>query len=243
MSLAADSALEARFHHLLRLADRLPRGASEDYVRRCVCALMGADWADQNAQALALMRSIAQLQHERRLGLRRVQQTGAVALDRLLTSLRADVLPMLPLPAGAERAECAGTKPGSRCTTKDPTMAFTERQIDGITILDLNGQLTELSGDEMWRRVRGLAAAGDKRVILNLADVSYVDSSGLGSMVASFVAMKRVGGMLKLLGPTKRTQQILTVTALLTVMPSFDNEAAAVASFVGAEPTPRALLS
>ena len=113
-------------------------------------------------------------------------------------------------------------------------MVFTERQIDGITILDLSGRLTEGSGAEMWRRVRGFAAAGGTRVILNLADVSYVDSSGLGTMVASFVAMKRVGGMLKLLCPTNRTRQILTVTALSTVMPSFDNEALAVASFVAA---------
>jgi anti-anti-sigma factor len=113
-------------------------------------------------------------------------------------------------------------------------MAFTERCIDGVTILDLSGHLTEVSGNEMWRRIRGLAAAGGTHVILNLADVSYVDSSGLGTMVASFVAMKSVGGTLKLLGPTKRTQQMLTVTALATVMPSFDNEALAVASFAAA---------
>jgi anti-sigma B factor antagonist len=113
-------------------------------------------------------------------------------------------------------------------------MAFTERCIDGVTILDLSGQLTEVSGAEMWRRIRGLAAAGGTHVILNLADVSYVDSSGLGTLVASFVAMRRVGGMLKLLGPTERTQQMLTVTALATVMPSFDNEALAVASFAAA---------
>jgi hypothetical protein len=75
---------------------------------------------------------------------------------------------------------------------KDLTMAFTERSIDGITILDLSSHLTEVSGAEMWRRIRGLAAAGDTRVILNLADVS-VDSSGLGTMVGSFVAMRRVG--------------------------------------------------
>ena len=110
-------------------------------------------------------------------------------------------------------------------------MAFTERHIGGVTILDLNGQLTEVSGTEMWGRIRGLAAGGDTRVLLNLAAVSYVDSSGLGSMVASFVAMKRVGGMLKLLNPTKRTQQLLSVTALTTVMHSFDDEALAIESF------------
>jgi anti-sigma B factor antagonist len=110
-------------------------------------------------------------------------------------------------------------------------MAITERHIDGVTILDLSGDLNETSGAEMWRRVRGLAAAGDTRVLLNLAGVSYIDKSGLGTMVASFLAMRRVGGMLKLLGPTQRTQQMLTITALATVVPSFDNEALAVASF------------
>ena len=110
-------------------------------------------------------------------------------------------------------------------------MALTERHIDGVTILDLSGHLTEASGAEMWRRVRGLAAAGDTCVLLNLADVSYVDSSGLGTMLASFVAMRRVGGTLKLLGPTKRTQQLLTITAISSVVPSFDDEALAVASY------------
>ena len=113
-------------------------------------------------------------------------------------------------------------------------MPFTERYIDGVRILDLSGQLTNASGTEMWRRIRGFAAAGDTHVVLNLAGVSYIDSSGLGTMVASFIAMQRVGGMLKLLGPTKRIQQMLTVTALATVMPSFDNEALAVASFAAA---------
>ena len=110
-------------------------------------------------------------------------------------------------------------------------MVFTERHIDGITILDLTGQLTEDTTNEMWGRIRGLAAAGDARVLLNLAGVSYVDSSGLGTMVASFVALKRGGGMLKLLNPSKRTQLLLSVTALTTVMHSFDDEALAVASF------------
>jgi anti-sigma B factor antagonist len=118
---------------------------------------------------------------------------------------------------------------------KEFIMAFTERSIDGVTILDLNGQLTELSGTEMWERIRALAAGGDRRILLNLADVSYVDSSGLGTMVASFVAMKGVGGALKLLNPTKRTRQLLTVTALTTVMHAFDSEVLALASFAGVE--------
>ena len=114
------------------------------------------------------------------------------------------------------------------------TMAFTERHIDGVVILDLNGQLTELSGNEMWERIRELAAAGDRQILLNLAEVAYVDSSGLGTMVASFVAMKCVGGALKLFNPTRRTRQLLAVTALTTVLQSFDSEALALASFTPA---------
>ena len=113
-------------------------------------------------------------------------------------------------------------------------MAFTERRINGVLILDLTGQLTEVSGTEMWARIRGLAADGDRHILLNLAEVSYVDSSGLGTMIASFVAMRRVGGVLKLVNPTKRTRQLLVVTALTTVLDSFDTEALAVASFAAA---------
>jgi hypothetical protein len=108
-SVAAATLLEARLNQLLTLADRLPRGASENCVRRCVCAFIEADWADQHARALALLRSITQLQHERELGLRRLQQTGDVAVDRLLTSLRDEVVPMLaprqPLMSAADEAD------------------------------------------------------------------------------------------------------------------------------------------
>ena len=130
-------------------------------------------------------------------------------------------------PSGTARARSA--QQGIRA------MAFTERNIDGVVILDLSGQLTELSGNEMWERIRELAAAGDRQILLNLAEVPYVDSSGLGTMVASFVAMKCVGGALKLLNPTRRTRQLLAVTALTTVLQPFDSEALALASFRAAE--------
>ena len=113
-------------------------------------------------------------------------------------------------------------------------MAFAERHIDDVVILDLSGQLTELSGNDMWERIRELAAAGDHHILLNLADVPYIDSSGLGAMVASFVAMKCVGGALKLLNPTRRTRQLLAVTALTTLLQPFDTEALALASFTAA---------
>jgi anti-sigma B factor antagonist len=84
-------------------------------------------------------------------------------------------------------------------------------------------------------RVRGLATHGDACVLLNLADVSYVDSAGLGTMVASYLAMKRVDGPSNLLKPTRRTRPLLVITSLTTVLQSFDSEAIAVASFSAAE--------
>jgi anti-sigma B factor antagonist len=112
-------------------------------------------------------------------------------------------------------------------------MSFTERHVGGVTIIDLAGQLTETAGDEMWGRVRGLAAAGGTHVVLNLASVSYVDSAGLGAMVASFVALKTVGGVMKLLKPTARTRQLLNITTLSRVMDTYESESAAIASFAG----------
>ena len=118
---------------------------------------------------------------------------------------------------------------------RSPSCRFTERAVEGVTVLDVDGQLTEETATEMWERIRGLAAAGDRRILLNLADVSYVDSAGLGSMIASFVAMKGVGGALKLVNPTKRTRQLLEVTALTSVMQAFDSEVLALASFAVSE--------
>jgi hypothetical protein len=88
--------LEARFNHLLTLANRLPAGASEDCVRRCVCEVMEADRAGRNTKVQSLLTSIARLQHERQRGLRRAQQTGATAIERLLTALCDAAAPLLP---------------------------------------------------------------------------------------------------------------------------------------------------
>jgi anti-sigma B factor antagonist len=137
-------------------------------------------------------------------------------------------------PVAARQGRPSGTARAALRSKGIRTMAFTERHIDSVVILDLNGQLTELSGNDMWERIRDLAAAGDRQILLNLAEVPYVDSAGLGTMVASFVAMKCVGGALKLLNPTRRTRQLLAVTALTTVLQPFDSEALALASFAAA---------
>ena len=138
-------------------------------------------------------------------------------------------------PVAASQGRPSGTACARSAQQGIRAMAFTERYIDGVVILDLSGQLTELSGNVMWARIRELAAAGNRQILLNLAEVPYVDSSGLGTMVASFVAMKYVGGALKLLNPTRRTRQLLAVTALTTVLQPFDSEVLALASFRAAE--------
>jgi anti-sigma B factor antagonist len=113
-------------------------------------------------------------------------------------------------------------------------MSFTERTIDGVSILDLSGQLTEPGGTELLARVNQLTAAGRTGVLLNLARVSYIDSAGLGAMVASVMAMRGVAGTLKVLHPTLRTQHLLQITALTSIIESFDVETTAVASFAAA---------
>lgn len=110
-------------------------------------------------------------------------------------------------------------------------MAFTERTIDGIPVMDLSGHLTHAAGDLLLERVKQLTAAGSTGVLLNLAQVSYIDSAGLGAMVASVKVLRDVAGALKVLQPTLRTRHLLEITALATIIESFDEEAVAVASF------------
>ena len=113
-------------------------------------------------------------------------------------------------------------------------MSFNERTIDRVSILELSGQLTEVTGSELLARVHQLAAAGSTGVLLNLADVSYIDSAGLGALVASLMALRGVAGTLKLLQPTARTRHLLQITALTTIMESHDVEMTALASFSAA---------
>jgi anti-sigma B factor antagonist len=108
-------------------------------------------------------------------------------------------------------------------------MTVTERTVSGVALLDLSGRLTEPSGNDVLVRVHALADAGRRDVVLNLAQVSYVDSGGLGTLVAALTALRQKGGTLLLLRPTAWTQQLLQMTGLGTVMESFESEASAIA--------------
>ena len=111
-------------------------------------------------------------------------------------------------------------------------ITFNHRQIGNVTILDTDGHLTLGAGVRgLHEKMHELTAAGQINVLLNMAEVIYVDSSGLGALVGSFTTMAKLGGHLKLLSLTKRVQDLLRLTRLDTTFETFTDEAAAVASF------------
>ena len=111
-------------------------------------------------------------------------------------------------------------------------MQIHEREVNGITILDIHGKLTLGEGDELLRdKVNSLVHQERKKIVLNLAEVPYIDSAGLGEIVRTYTTVSRKGGSLKLLSLTKRIQDLLAITKLLTVFETFDSEKDAVKSF------------
>ena len=112
------------------------------------------------------------------------------------------------------------------------SMKFKTREVDGVTILDLSGRITLGEGSGTLREaVRDLVSKGSKKILLNLGEVDYIDSSGLGELVAAYTAVKNSGGDLKLVNLTKKVSDLLVITKLATVFDVKDDEAAAVASF------------
>ena len=111
-------------------------------------------------------------------------------------------------------------------------MKIEERAVDGVTILDLQGKMLIGEGDELLReKINSLVENGTEKIVLNLADVPYVDSAGLGEIVRCYTTVSRKNGELKLLNLTKRIHDLLSITKLLTVFDSYDDEASAVKSF------------
>ncbi len=111
-------------------------------------------------------------------------------------------------------------------------MLIEERAAGDVTILDLKGKMTLGEGDEILKdKVNSLAMQGKRRIVLNLEAVPYIDSAGLGEIVRTYTTVSRQGGSLKLLGLTKRIIDLLSITKLLTVFETYDDEADAVRSF------------
>lgn len=111
-------------------------------------------------------------------------------------------------------------------------MKIVERQVKDVSILDLHGKIQIGEGDEALRSaVARLVQAGKKKILLNLAEVPYVDSAGLGEIVRCYTTVSREGGRLKLVNLTKKLQDLLSITKLLTVFETYDSEEQGVSSF------------
>ena len=111
-------------------------------------------------------------------------------------------------------------------------MQIEERAVGDVVVLDLKGKVTLGEGDELLKdKVNSLVNQGHKKIVLNLADVPYIDSAGLGEVVRTYTTVSRQGGSLKLLNLTKRITDLLSITKLLTVFETFDSENEAVRSF------------
>ena len=112
------------------------------------------------------------------------------------------------------------------------SVKISTRQVDGVTVLDMSGRITLGEGSVQLRDgVRDLLAKGQKHILLNLGDVTYIDSSGIGELVSAFTTAKNQGGELKLLNLTRKVHDLLQITKLYTVFDVKDDEASAIASF------------
>ena len=112
------------------------------------------------------------------------------------------------------------------------SMKFKTRQVDGVTVLGLSGKITLGEGSVTLRdAIRDVLSKGQNKILLNMADISYIDSSGLGELVSAFTTVKNAGGELKLLQLAKKVKDVLQITKLYTVFDIKDDEAAAISSF------------
>jgi anti-sigma B factor antagonist len=113
-------------------------------------------------------------------------------------------------------------------------MQIDERVVNDVMILDLKGKMTLGEGDELLKdKINSLLQQGRKNILLNLENVPYIDSAGLGEVVRTYTTVSRQGGKLKLLNLTKRIQDLLAITKLLTVFETYENEPDAIKSFAG----------
>lgn len=114
----------------------------------------------------------------------------------------------------------------------NPCMTLTERRLGDVTVLDLNGRLVLEEGDTVLRECLGrLIEEGRFKIVLNLGDVSYIDSCGIGVLIAKFVSFRRKGGDVRLLHVTSRSMHLLEISKLVNVFRMFESEGEAVASF------------
>jgi anti-sigma B factor antagonist len=112
------------------------------------------------------------------------------------------------------------------------SMKATIRQIDSVTVVDVSGRITLGEGCTQLRElIRDQLSKGNKNLLLNLGDVTYIDSSGIGELVSAYTGVSKQGGSLKLLNLTKKVHDLLQITKLYTVFDIHDDEATAISSF------------
>lgn len=112
------------------------------------------------------------------------------------------------------------------------SIKLSTRQVGDVTVMDVSGRITLGEGSSSLREsIRELLNKGQRKILLNLADVSYIDSSGIGELVSGYTSVANQGGKLKLVNLTKRVRDLLQITKLYTVFEVFDDEAEAVRSF------------
>jgi anti-sigma B factor antagonist len=113
-----------------------------------------------------------------------------------------------------------------------PALYATTREVGAITLVDLSGRISLGEGSALLRKtIRDLLESGHNRILLNLGDVNYIDSSGIGELVSGFTAVRSRGGELKLLHLTKKVHDLLQITKLFTVFDVYTDEPTAVRSF------------
>ena len=111
-------------------------------------------------------------------------------------------------------------------------LAIASREVDGVTVVELSGRITLGEGSVQLRdAIRDLIGKGQKGILLDLGDVNYIDSSGLGELVSAYTTARNQGATLKLLKLTKKVHDLLQLTKLYTVFDIYDDEASAIASF------------
>jgi len=111
-------------------------------------------------------------------------------------------------------------------------LSIASREVDGVTVLDLNGRITLGEGSVQLRdAIRDLICKGQKSILLNLSEVNYIDSSGLGELVSAYTTARNQGAALKLLGLSKKVNDLLQLTKLYTVFDIYDDEASGIASY------------
>ena len=114
-------------------------------------------------------------------------------------------------------------------------MDIKERVVEGVSVLDISGKIVLGEGDiQIKDRIKDLLADGQRSILLNLGDVSYIDSAGLGALISGYTTVKREGGQLKLVNLTKRIKDLLAITKLITVFDTYENENEALGSYKSA---------